>query len=566
MSPQVLCDDFQLNADSGVWTHPSHRGFAYSDGKHLERDILTDLRRTQDRTIFSEPLRRKIHNWPTLYHLSSRRHLLLRHLNLPHIVTQSDGPQLSVLELGAGCGAITRYLGELGAEVWAVEGSHSRAACVASRTADLPNVRVLCGDFQEIQLDRKFDIVTLIGVLEYSPVFFKGQHPLLRCLEQARSWLKPDGTLLLAIENQLGLKYFCGAPEDHTGKPFDGIQDLYTSSGPRTCGRTEMIRVLSQVGFTNVNFHYPFPDYKLPAWVFTQQAFETEHFDPTAILRLLEPSHDGVAAAYPADQRLIWPTLHRNGLLPDLANSFLILAGSAESKPLAPQGLLAAGYALERRACFNTQTLIRTDELGEITVQKAPLCSACPPPGIEIEHVPGLEPYRRGEQLEQQIVLALQCQGLDGALPGLSRWIQYLLDSAILNQDPSDPYASLLKPEFFDCQPRNLIDSRGVLQQIDVEWRYVGALPLRNHILRYLCLLSSGERKTLRRILTAKTPLALQLAERLRVPVSKMQYEQYRHWQHTLNRWIVGEKRGAERPSFWKRMIASLQRPVPTTA
>jgi 16S rRNA A1518/A1519 N6-dimethyltransferase RsmA/KsgA/DIM1 with predicted DNA glycosylase/AP lyase activity len=59
-------------------------------------------------------LRKKITDWPTEYHFSRQRHCLLRPLN---IQAGED-----VLELGCGCGAMTRYLGEIGAIVDSIEG------------------------------------------------------------------------------------------------------------------------------------------------------------------------------------------------------------------------------------------------------------------------------------------------------------------------------------------------------------------------------------------------------------------------------------------------------------
>ena len=51
-----------------------------------------------------------------------------------------------VLELGCGCGAITRFLGEIGANVVAVEGSLARARVAAERCRELTNVRVVVDD------------------------------------------------------------------------------------------------------------------------------------------------------------------------------------------------------------------------------------------------------------------------------------------------------------------------------------------------------------------------------------------------------------------------------------
>uniref|UniRef100_UPI0013D6EEFD class I SAM-dependent methyltransferase n=1 Tax=Pseudomonas viridiflava TaxID=33069 RepID=UPI0013D6EEFD len=123
----------------------------------------------------------------------------------------------SVLEIGAGCGAISRYLGEAGAEVLALEGSPRRAAIAASRTRDLDNVTVLSERFDDFNIDQQFDVITLVGVLEYASMFSADADPAYGMLNRVRKLLKPDGHLFIAIENQLGLKYFAGAPEDHLG-------------------------------------------------------------------------------------------------------------------------------------------------------------------------------------------------------------------------------------------------------------------------------------------------------------------------------------------------------------
>src|SRR5208282_5254258 len=101
---RMTMQGFSFDPDSGVWTHPSHRHFDYSDGADLEKRMLEILRRCDDLSCFSKSLAERISNWPTMYHFSPRRHNLLRHLNFR--------PEHKILELGAGCGAITRQLAE----------------------------------------------------------------------------------------------------------------------------------------------------------------------------------------------------------------------------------------------------------------------------------------------------------------------------------------------------------------------------------------------------------------------------------------------------------------------
>ena len=536
----IHADEFQHDNETGIWLHPDQTAFAYSDGDKVEQRILKILRETQDLGLFSTELAGKITDWPSQYHFSSARHNLLRHLRFDR--------DTSVLELGAGCGAITRQLAESAGEVWAIEGSRTRAACAAARTRDLPNVRVFCSDFQEIDPGRQFDVVTLIGVLEYSPVFFKADNPFLECLKLARSLLRPDGVLILAIENQLGLKYLCGAPEDHTGKPFDGVQDLYRAHGVQTRGRGELINVLRDAGFPSTHFQYPFPDYKLPSWVLTRRAFETPEFDPVAILRLVQSFHDGKPATFNADERRIRAVLNRNGMLEQLANSFLVLAGESDpcslvhAADLLPADLLAAGYTTARQPAFNTRTVMAVEKSGQITVRKSALLAEVSHRTAEIERVDSVEPYQTGPQLEQVIVDALTREGLAAAIVHLRRWIDFLIASGLNLPDQTDVYSSTLKPEFFDCNPRNLIATAAGLQPIDMEWRYLKPLSLRTAILLYLKPFSSSESVLLRRHLKGGDPLPLQLARRLGLDFSRRQFQESSNQRKQINRLIVGNQ------------------------
>src|SRR5438105_15881303 len=108
----VPLDRFRWNEDLRLFMHPSHEGFAYSDGVEVEQRIYDGLRVTQDRSTATVELRDLITDWPTEYHFSNVRHNLLRHI--------AFRANERVLEVGAGCGAITRLLGETGAQITAV--------------------------------------------------------------------------------------------------------------------------------------------------------------------------------------------------------------------------------------------------------------------------------------------------------------------------------------------------------------------------------------------------------------------------------------------------------------
>jgi len=228
---------YQLNRKSNVWSHPHYSGIDYSDGDEIEERIAAIIEKANDITVLSTELRQHCTDWPSLYHLASARANILRPF-------ESD-LRGNILEIGAGCGAITRYLGECGGKVLALEGSPRRAVIARVRTRDLPNVAVISDNFNNFQWDQKFDVITMIGVLEYANLFTNSDTPALSMLRRARALLKPNGKLIIAIENQFGLKYFAGAPEDHIGQPMYGIEGRYRIDQPQTYGRKTLAQMLS---------------------------------------------------------------------------------------------------------------------------------------------------------------------------------------------------------------------------------------------------------------------------------------------------------------------------------
>ena len=68
------------------------------------------------------------------------------------------------------------------------------------------------------------------------------------------AYLKPEGRLLIAIENRLGLKYFAGAPEDHTDLHFFGINGYPGNQSQRTFSKNELGELLENSGFPFLRF------------------------------------------------------------------------------------------------------------------------------------------------------------------------------------------------------------------------------------------------------------------------------------------------------------------------
>jgi len=277
----------------------------YSDGD-IEDEILSIYRENKsiDEIIANDD------RWAILYHLTSIRRNLLE--------WYSFDAGSSLLEIGGGCGALTGLFTEKCSEVTTVELSKRRADVINHRHRDSNNLDIIVGNLNEIPFDKKFDYITLIGVLEYAGAFTEGANPYLAFLKQIKKLLNPNGRLLIAIENRFGLKYFAGAVEDHTGIHFDGIQGYVNNHKFRTFGKYELEKMVEHAGYGEIDFYYPFPDYKLPHLIYSDHHLpernelfsDSQNYDNDRLMLFRE---------FNAFQGII-----DNGQFPFFANSFLL--------------------------------------------------------------------------------------------------------------------------------------------------------------------------------------------------------------------------------------------------
>jgi SAM-dependent methyltransferase len=403
--------DFIEDADSGVRLAPSSTPAGYLDG--AERHLAEVLARVGDRSVASDELAAHVHDWPTLYHLSPYRTTLFDAFGW-------TGERARVLELGAGCGAITRWLGEHAREVHAVEGDVSRAQVARLRTADLDNVQVYAGNFSELE-EEDFDVVTLIGVLEYSHLYHPvhGGDPAAAAaanLKLARRSLADDGVLVLAIENRMGLKYFNGAPEDHSGKPYESVHGYPHATGAVTFSARELGRLLAEAGFDHAEWFLPFPDYKLPSAILNAEHATPEH-DLHNWIGTPAPAR-GVERGHVAfNETLAFREAAAAGLLAPLANSFLVLAHAGDpAKAHERLGLdtewVARHWSLDRRPEFRKRVTLRAGNLGPAVVDHESLgrASGTAARGAVRQEL-GREPFRRGDSGLVEVFETLAAEG-----------------------------------------------------------------------------------------------------------------------------------------------------------
>lgn len=422
--------------------------------------MLAALKNTQDVSLESEELMRNVKDIPSYFHLGIGRSAIVRCLDLP--------AESRVLELGAGCGAITRALGEFFNRVDAIEGNPIRSEIARERCRDLDNVSVIDKDIGNEEFDPDYDIVVVIGVLEHAPVYIypeeTARDACLRLLKLARSALNANGYLVLAIENRIGLDYWAGAPENHTGRPYDGIHHYPNAGSQITFTKRELQELLADAGFSQSEFYYCFPDYSFTRTILSSIGEERRyHLHNWVDFPLDNPSNPKKATF---NRPLAAKVLCETGMLREFANAFLVVAGS-HTVPTADW--IAKRYNLRRKRSFRNVTTLHLKP-GPV-VHKSALdpetLDACKSLSTQVRQQLGAADWQPGDLLTFEIERAALGRNFPVYVKNLiERYHRELLTRFGTGRGDADGYP-LLKPECLDVIFTNIIQSE------DGKWHFI---------------------------------------------------------------------------------------------
>ena len=281
----------------------------YSDGP-VEDELLRIVQETEPND-YGKVIREQ-KSWPILYHLSPKRANIIRSIPL--------GKEDQVLEIGAGCGAVTGALAEK-ASITCVDLSKKRSLINAYRNKDRENIEILVGNFEDIEKALpEYDVITLIGVFEYAASYIHTENADSAFLQLMKKHLKPNGRIYIAIENRFGLKYWAGCQEDHLGGFFRGVEGYDDSHGVRTYGKKELETVIREAGYKGNYFYYPYPDYKFPSVIYSDK------FLPRKGELMNNNMNFDRDKVYLFEEGKVYDSILKEGMFPFFANSFLVEA------------------------------------------------------------------------------------------------------------------------------------------------------------------------------------------------------------------------------------------------
>lgn len=426
---------------------------------------------------FSQELSRT-DDWNLYYHLSSVR------CGIWNWYFFRPGARL--LEVGGGFGAVTGLFCDRCAFVTVTERNPYRAAMLRQRYRNRDNLQVFAGELDDLPVEERYDYLVLTGVLERQCDGTADKAPYADYLRRvAAAYLKPDGVLLLAVDNRLGLHYFCGDRDRFTGRPFDSINNYPHGTHARGFTKKEITDIVEQAGLRQHKFFYPLPDHRVPQMVFSQ-----DYLGGTAIDERLS------TYAVQQDTQLVWERslykdIQENGVLEFFSNSFLLECSA--DQPASP--VQFAVLSTDRGRDCGMATTIHADD----TVHKRALY----PEGCETvaKAVASLQALQargvpvvpcRMEGPDQMVMPRIQDPVLNGVIKenyekkpemvvkSLELLYHYILQSsshlppeqnALLDWAPALDYGPILEQAYLDMVPVNCFCAAdGTLRFYDQEY------------------------------------------------------------------------------------------------
>jgi len=489
-----------------------------------ERYLEKVFKCASDLSSGSPELETYIKDWPSEYHLSAKRAQLFAGFEFDS--------SLKVLELGGECGAITRYLGGL-------------------RTAGMENVSVICSPFQEIQFSEKFDIIFCVGVYEYSSYLVSGDDPYDALLSYFSDLLTPTGMVVIAIENQFGLKYFNAAREDHTGTLFEGLEG-YRVYGEkvRTFGKVELESNLKK-HFSAIEMYYPYPDYKLPTCIATEEFLASR--GAGELVSQIGSRDYGGDLKEQWDESLVTLELSKNGMLPFFSNSFLAFAAKSELTGISFDQL-ALMISARRAPKFRTTTRIVEESDGVRLAIKSPISGE-----KEVREGKLILRESRSDWVDGR---SLQAVLFDNCLSGEKRldklfapctvWIDFLLE----NSEEIDG-VKMIDGSFIDCTFANVFIDGDKASVIDWEWDWTDKIRMNVVVVRaiFLSLAKLHEsEKGVKALGSGSTRVLVeQIALTMGIRVDQADFKEFVKLESTLQSIVLGERK--ERRRFMLRWV-----------
>lgn len=370
------------------------------------------------------------------------------------------------------------------------------------------------------------------GYIVVSDAFAKVPHKVL--FEDIKKHLKPNGHVILAVDNRFGLTYFAGSKERLTGKYFEGLEGYGHSEGVRTYSKDAILSMVKEAGFAAAKTYYPYPNFRYMTAMYTDEHLPSPGELNTNLCNFEEER------AILFNEVAVFDELIKEGKFQEFSNSYLFDLTLEEQER--EEELLFLKYSVERDEKYRIRTEIIRKSDGTKVVRKVPYGESA------IAHVKQIKEWEKvlGEQYASADVKVNKCtltekgaefeflkgQTLEDKLDeylekdDFAGFVQELKNyAAKVEQITSSKAANI------DLIFPNIILVDGKWNVIDYEWTFAADIPVKFIIHRAIVLYCGRKKEN-----------SLQSAEICRLlGITEEEQARFLEWEHELQLHLLGD-------------------------
>ena len=383
-------------------------------------------------------------------------------------------------------------------------------------------------------LDGMWNYIVISDTFAEVPAIFEGKTPYHNFFEEIKKHLKPNGHVILAVDNRYGLTYFAGSKERLTGKYFEGLEGYGHSEGVCTFSKESVLAMAKEAGFTSEKTYYPYPNYRYMTALYTDAHLPS----PGELDKNLCNYEEERAVLF--DEAAVFNGLIREGKFQEFSNSYLFDLTLEEQEK--EEELLFLKYSVERDEKYRIRTEIVRKSDGTKVVRKVPYTEAAKAHVENIKHweevlrtqyesagisvnrctltEKGAEfEFLKGETLEDILDGYLAKDDLTGFIEEIQNYVKKL-------EQIVDPTVNNVDLIF-----SNIIMNDGKWNVIDYEWTFEADIPLKFIVHRAIILYCEHRKQK-----------SLQSSDICRmIGISEGEQQQFLEWEHQLQLHLLGD-------------------------
>lgn len=244
-------------------------------------------------------------------------------LNLVEWLKIAEGDK--VLCIGRDIAPITEYLLGVGADVTRLESVGNSVQIVNKETNGL-SIKVFDSSYKELagKLGKDYDYILAIGILDDSRLSGYGKDEAMALMRDIKQKLKKTGKLIVVGDNRYGMKYMAGCREAYTGEYFASVEGFKNNPDIHTLSKKGFVKAVKDSGLRNIRFYYPYPDYRMPIDIFSDDYLPKKGSLDRNLLSLEGERIKTFNEGY------FYDSLIEDRMFPEFSNSFLAVASNED--------------------------------------------------------------------------------------------------------------------------------------------------------------------------------------------------------------------------------------------